>query len=431
MTRQDGWNGPTAQAPSWLPLAVMYALTLMSLVDRLILALLVMPLRADLHISNVQLGLLFGTAFALFYAAMGLPIARIADRSHRVRLVTGAVVVWGLCTVGSGFATEFWQLLVLRAGLAVGEAALFPALHSLIHDLFDERRRPAAAAILTTAPPLGGAVAFVLGGSLVQVLSDWVAAGGGMGFRAWQLVFLVLGTLTLLLALVFALVVREPPRHARAERSDANLRGLAGSRALFLPLLIGGGICQVMPYAYQAWAPTLLTTGYGLTIAKAGSWLGGAGAIGAVAGTLLVPLVTIRLYDRGRVAALAYMPSLAILAATVLLTLAPLQPRVDILLVSYLLGNGLLLGANATVIVAMQRLAPDDLRATMIAGTLLISSSLGLGVGPVFVAWLAGAGTEAPHFGAALSTMAVLAGVLGMVVFAFTTRQVQRAAGRS
>jgi MFS family permease len=188
-------------------------------------------------------------------------------------------------------------------------------------------------------------------------------------------------------------------------------------------LLIGGGLCQVVPYAYQAWAPTLLTEKYGFSIAMAGAALGGLGAIAAVLGSLLIPVLTIRLYDGGRKSALAMVPFTAVAIATMVLAAAPVQRDATLLLTAYVIGHFCLLGANATVMVAMQRLAPDDMRATLIAATLLVSSSLGLGIGPVLVAWLADTGSGVDQFDTALSTVAILGGVLCLVTFILASRR--------
>lgn len=428
MTPRDTDSISTTGAPesrqNWPALAIMVALIVMSLIDRLMLALLVKPLKADLLLSDVQLGLLFGTAFAVFYGLMGLPLARIADRFHRVRLVTIAVILWSICTILSGFATAFWELLLLRAGLAVGEAALFPTVHSLIYDMFDVRRRPLAASIATAAAPLGGALAFVAGGGLLDIITVWVADGGGFGFRPWQLVFFAVGIPSLALGFLFGGVVREPERVGRVggpAQSNA-FEALRGQRLMFVWLLLAGGVCQVIPYAYQAWAPTLLTDKYALSMSTAGFWLGVTGASGAILGTFVVPLVVMRYYDRGAVSALTSIPMMVVLAGAVIFGFAPLHADIAFVLISYFFGSFAMLGANATIFVSMQRLAPDNLRATMVAGTLLVSSSLGLGLGPIGVAFLATAISNPPRFDIALAVTAILAGMTALAFFGLARR---------
>lgn len=417
----DGLEKPSHAAPRapWGSLALMVSLAIMSMVDRLILALLVKPLRADLNLSDVELGLLFGTAFAVFYGIMGLPLARVADQYKRVRLVTIAVSLWSLCTILSGFASTFSELIILRAGLALGEAALFPAVHSLIHDMFEARQRPLAASIASAAPPFGGAVAFMAGGGLVTYLERWVEAGGGGGFRAWQLVFFSVGLFSLLLGLLFGAIVREPMRHDRLatgslKKAFAQIRG---RRLMFMFLLLAGGTCQIMPYAYQAWAPTLLTDKYGLAIGTAGLTIGLVWAFSSVLGALILPLIVIRQYDKGRLSALATIPLAAIFIGAVAYSVAPLQPAVPILFALVVVGTFASLGSNSVILVAMQRLAPDNMRATMVATTLLVSSALGLGAGPVAVAYLANQLSTPPSFDVAMCILAGAAGLASVILF--------------
>ncbi len=411
----------------WGALAIMAALIVMSMIDRLILALLVKPLKADLGLSDVQLGLLFGTAFAVFYGVMGLPIARIADKHHRVRLITIAVVLWSICTILSGFATTFEELLLLRAGLAIGEAALFPTVHSLIFDMFDVRRRPFAASLITAAAPLGGALAFVAGGGLVDLITGFVGESHA-GFRPWQLVFFSVGAPSLALGMLFFALVREPVRTARqGQPAPAKaFEALAGRKAMFVLLLLAGGVCQVVPYAYQAWAPTLLTEKYGLSMSQAGLLLGLAGSCGAILGTFAVPLLVVRLYDLGKRWALTSVPVVVVLCGTIAFIAAPLQSDIALMLVAYFMGSFAMLGTNATVFVALQRLAPDHLRATLVAAGLLVSSSLGLGLGPIGVAYVANSVVGEPRFDLALSAIAALMGVVALAFFALAGRSIAR-----
>lgn len=424
--RTDAIDNQAKSPAPWGSLAIMVSLAVMSMVDRLILALLVEPLRADLHLSDVQLGLLFGTAFAFFYAIMGLPLARIADRRNRVRLVTGAVILWSACTILSGLASTFQQLLVLRAGLALGEAALFPAVHSLIHDMFEVKHRPLAASIASAAPPLGGAIAFIAGGGLVSYLTASVEAGGGGGFKAWQLVFFCVGLLSMFLGLVFGAVVKEPGRQESHVRESPQRKvSLRTQKWMFAFLLLAAGTCQILPYAYQAWAPTLLTDKYGLPIGSAGVTIGIVWAISSVLGALTLPLLAVRKYDQGKPTALALIPLLATVIGASGYLFAPLSSGAFSFLMLVMVGTFSSLGANSVVLVALQRLAPDQLRATMVASCLLVSSGLGLGIGPVAVAYLANRLSQPPSFDYAMSILAAAAGLITAVLFILANRQIR------
>lgn len=159
---------PTGGVRAWWTVALLSALYVLSFIDRLILALLVSPLKAGFGVSDVQLGLVFGPAFGVFYAVLGLPLARVADRGDRRRLIITGVLLWGFATIASGFAGTFALLIVLRIGLAIGEAALTPAAYSMIGDLFAPHRRTLAASIYSGIGNAGAFASFILGSMVIR-----------------------------------------------------------------------------------------------------------------------------------------------------------------------------------------------------------------------------------------------------------------------
>ncbi|MFM7708352.1 MAG: MFS transporter, partial [Gammaproteobacteria bacterium] len=151
----------------WFAVGVLLAAYSISFLDRLILTLIVQPLKADLGISDTEFGLLQGPAFALFYATMGLPLGWLADRVNRVRLMALAILFWSLMTFLSGLATDYWHLLICRFGVGFGEAALVPAAVSLLADLFPPQRRALPVSVFTAGLAVGSGLALYLGGSFI------------------------------------------------------------------------------------------------------------------------------------------------------------------------------------------------------------------------------------------------------------------------
>ena len=182
-----------------------YALSLMLLVyvvnfvDRQIFSILIEPIKADIHLSDTQLGFLGGIAFAIFYTFAGIPIARWADRGNRRNIVTLALVIWSLMTAVTGFARNFWMLLAARVGVGVGEAGCSPPIHSLISDYFPPERRGTALSIYALGIPIGGAIGTLAGG--------WIGE-----YFGWRVAFMVVGIPGILLAIVVRMTLREPPR---------------------------------------------------------------------------------------------------------------------------------------------------------------------------------------------------------------------------
>lgn len=211
---QDRSEQP-ASAYSWYVLGVLVVVYILNFIDRQILSILAVDIKRDLALTDGQLGFLGGAAFAVFYALFGVPLGRLADRWHRVRLLTIGLVLWSTMTALSGFARNYLTLSLARMGVGVGEATASPTAYSLISDYFPSRQRATALAIYSSGLYLGGGISLFIGAKISQV---WDAAypGGGMGgLVGWQAAFLAVGVPGVLLALWVA-SLREPARPPEA-----------------------------------------------------------------------------------------------------------------------------------------------------------------------------------------------------------------------
>ena len=252
---------------AWYVVAVLIVAYTFSYIDRTILTLMVGPIRATLHISDVQLSLLHGLAFAIFYTLMGIPIGRLVDRRRRTHIVAGGIAIWSVMTALCGFARSFGWMFGARIGVGVGEAALSPAAYSMMADSFEGKRLVRALSIYQSAIYLGPAIATLVSGLLLSHLPALDTALGH--FEPWQLVFIIIGLPGLLVA-VLVLTLREPARRG-AGASDAppgfgavvaHMR--AQGRAY--GLLILGLCCQSVVWnGATAWIPTHFMRGYGWT----------------------------------------------------------------------------------------------------------------------------------------------------------------------
>ena len=206
---------PDAPVPpySWYALSVLVLLYVLNFVDRQILSILANDIKADLGLSDADLGFLYGTAFAVFYSLFGIPLGKLADSWHRVRLMTLGLTLWSVMTAVSGFAKNGAQLTIARIGVGVGEATASPSAYSLISDFFPARLRATALAIYSSGIYIGGGVSLLIGGLIVE---EWNAAfpgGGPFGLVGWQAAFVAVGLPGLLLAL-WVITLREPVRGA-------------------------------------------------------------------------------------------------------------------------------------------------------------------------------------------------------------------------
>ncbi|MGC1271492.1 MAG: MFS transporter [Croceibacterium sp.] len=200
-------------AGSWYALGVLTLVYLVNFVDRQILSILANDIKADLGLDDAQLGFLYGTAFAIFYALFGIPLGRLADSWNRTRLLALGLTLWSAMTALSGLARSFAGLAVARVGVGVGEATASPCAYSLISDLFPRHRRATALSIYSAGLFFGSGLSLVVGAAIVQAWNRAWPQGAPLGLAGWQAAFLAVGLPGLLLAL-WVLTLREPVRGA-------------------------------------------------------------------------------------------------------------------------------------------------------------------------------------------------------------------------
>jgi MFS family permease len=227
-----------APAYSWYALGVLFAVYLVNFVDRQILSILANDIKADLALDDAQLGFLYGTAFAIFYALFGIPLGRLADSWSRTRLLAIGLTLWSCMTALSGFARNGATLAAARVGVGVGEATASPCAYSLISDWFPQRLRGTALGIYSGGLFVGSGLSLLIGGLVVENWNSAWPDGGPMGLVGWQAAFLVVGLPGLLLALL-VLSLREPARGALdgiSSPSDPHpWRSFFGQVALIVP----------------------------------------------------------------------------------------------------------------------------------------------------------------------------------------------------
>ena len=200
-------------AYSWYALGVLFLVYLLNFVDRQILSILANDIKADLGLDDAQLGFLYGTAFAIFYALFGIPLGRLADGWNRTRLLALGIGLWSLMTALSGFARNAATLTAARIGVGIGEATSAPCAYSLISDMFPQRLRGTALGIYSAGLFTGSGLSLLIGGSVVEAWNRAYPQDAPLGLAGWQAAFLVVGVPGLAMALWVA-SLREPPRGA-------------------------------------------------------------------------------------------------------------------------------------------------------------------------------------------------------------------------
>jgi MFS family permease len=423
---------------AWYALAVLTLCYTFSYVDRQILAFLIGPLKQDLHISDTEIGLLRGLAFAMFYAFFGLPMGLLADRFSRRNIILSGLLVWSLMTTLSGVARSYWSLAVARMGVGIGEAVINPCALSMIADYFPRERLSSALSVYMMGIQLGAGLALIIGGVVVHAVTSmppFELAGYGP-IAPWRLTFFAVGLPGLVLALVLG-TVKEPPRRIVAQADTGTNAPPPMSAAvteilarwhsvLGLALMIG---CQALSnYALLGWGPAFFERVHGWPRNETGLVLGlitlGSGCTGLYIGG--------RIADgwqrRGTTDATLRMGLISLIGVGLTVPLAMLQPSAGAtvaLLTVAVLFIGLPIGCCYA---GVQFIFPNRIRGLASAVVILIVNLVGLGLGSLlpglFTDYLFG---NERDVGRSIALTVALSSLTGATIVALTLRPYRRA----
>ena len=383
---------PASLAYPWFVVAILMVAYVFSFVDRQILNLLVGPIRADLGISDTQMSLLMGFSFAIFYTILGIPLARIADAKSRRGLIVAGIVVWSAMTALCGLAKHYWQLLLFRIGVGVGEAALSPAAYSMIADYFPPERRSTAMSVYSMGIFLGSGIAFLVGGLVVQYS---VAQGTVLlpllgEIRPWQMVFLILGASGIVFSFAF-LLVREPKRQGVVDGQDSLpfsevVSYLWANRRAVLSHNVGFAMMAMCSYGTTAWIPTYFIRSHGWTAAEIGVVLGLQVVVFACAGIIIGGRIADRWIKRGHTGAalrVGVVAGVVTMIGGAAYLLAPNGTIAAVALVVPVFALAMPFGAAPA---ALQEIVPNRMRGMTTAVYLFMTNMIGLGIGPTAIA---------------------------------------------
>ena len=380
---------------AWYTVVLLTLAYICSFVDRYILGLLVEPIKADLELTDTQIGLLLGPAFALFYTTMGLPLGWLADRKPRNLIVGFGITIWSLATAACGLAKTFWQLFLARVSVGIGEATLSPCALSMIADSFRPAERGKPVAFYSAALTLGAGIASLVGATVLV----WTKSVSGIDLpllgtvKPWQFAFLVVALPGLLLA-VFMFLLREPARQDRGELSvegDVGIAGALGHVRMHLPLYAGfvAIVCVMTIVAYsQGWLPAMFERTWGWPAEKYALYNGISMLIIGPTTVMLAGWVSDRWYAAGQRDA-----SLLIMIAGVLWLvptgiLAPLMPSAWLSFAMFQLNVIGIATVTATGPTALINVAPGEIRAQVVALYYIVISVAGLMLGPTTIGYL-------------------------------------------
>ncbi len=369
-----------------LVLAMLLLVYTFNFLDRQILGILVAPIKAELKLTDTQLGALGGIAFALLYSTLAIPLALVADRTSRSWVITISLTVWSGFTALCGLATGFWQFFAFRLGVGVGEAGGVAPSYAMISDYFPPEQRARALSIYSLGIPVGLAAGALLGGMLASAVN-------------WRWAFIAVGLAGVVIAPLFRLVVKEPPRGmfdpaaVRSERVSvgAVFRILAAKPSFWL-MAFGASFSSLCGYGLAFWVPSVLIRSFGFSLLTASQYIGSllliGGTIGVFAGGWLADRLGAK--DRGvyaKLPAIAWLITVPLFAAG----LTSGSPTLSWFL--FLIPHGLNILWLGPVTTAVQHLVPPPMRATASASFLFINNLIGLGLGSLIMGRLSDAMT--------------------------------------
>jgi len=442
--RNDALNGVPDSAPvsarAWFTLAILVLMLVLSYLDRSLIALLVKPIKESLQISDVQIGLLYGLAFGLFYAFFSFPLGWLADRWSRRGVIWACITIWSVATAACGLANTFWGLALARFAVGFGEGGLSPAAYRMLGDAFPKRRMGLALGIFGAGAGLAIPVSYLLGGRLV----DWALNSGGAilpfigKVEGWHLVFLILGPPGVLLApLIFLAPNRVAADHAQAAAGaqadtaadQIGLFAFVRSRWRYMLLVfVGFGFCALFSYGVGAWAPTFYQRRFGLTMTEIGVSMA---LVNGVATTLCFTgggWITDRWFARGVTDAhfryfLLCLP-FAVLGGLFGLVVAD-RPALAFA------GMGLIwlmVPSSAAAASHLQLSTPRHLRGRVSALFVMVFNVVGLTTGPVVVALLTEHAFHDPaKIGLAIAATLAVSGVAAFVLLALAMKPARAA----
>ena len=361
-------------------LAMLLVVYIFNFVDRQILSILATPIQADLQLSDGEMGLLGGIAFALLYSTMAVPLAALADRTSRSWVITVSLAAWSGFTALCGLATNFWQIFLARLGVGIGEAGGVAPSYALIGDYFPSSQRATALSVYSLGIPIGSGLGVLVGGYIAATVD-------------WRTAFFVVGLAGVIIAPIFKLLVRDKQKHAPVAVADdgpaiadggpPSLRETAGilsRKPSFWLLSFGAATSSMLGYGIAFWLPSLLIRSFGYDLVQASQFFGALLLIGGVVGVLTGGLIADRLGNRDR-AFYAWLPGIAFLLGAPLFAAGITSSDAQFAFLLFLLPQALAYVWLGPVLSAIQHLVVPAARSTASALFLLINNLIGLGGG--------------------------------------------------
>jgi len=324
---------------AWYGVVILTLAYVLSFLDRQLLSLVVTDIKTDLELTDSQMSLILGFAFALFYTTMGIPIGRLADKKSRKKIIAIGISFWCLMTAATGIIKTYLQLFIARVGVGVGEATLSPSALSMISDYFPKKKRGTAMGFFNMGVSVGSGIALILGGQIVAYFADFppiILPIVGQIYE-WQALFIFIGIPGLLVALLMT-TVKEPSRKGKmkilTKSGDTSeeisiketIRFIYERKEAYGWLFLSMACSVLMGYAFLSWLPTMYMRAYDVSISTITLWLGVAFLLGGPFGATMSGWLGDKLYTKYNNSSHVMLFAYSMIVLTVAATLVPLMP---------------------------------------------------------------------------------------------------------
>jgi len=384
---------------AWYVVTILFLAYTLSFVDRQIMSLLIEPIKQDLDISDTQISILHGFAFAIFYTILGIPLGRLADKKNRTLIISVGIFLWSFMTAACGLARTFWSLFVARIGVGVGEAALSPAAYSMISDYFQKEKRGLAISLYSMGVFFGAGMAYLLGGLVVKLASQAETTVLPLigQIQPWQLTFFIVGVPGLVVVALMQ-TVKEPYRRdimvvENSGRDGQNPVSIADVARFLLKhwrtygsLLIGFSLLGTLTYGFFSWTPSFFIRTFGWQASEIGFAFGCIVITMGTFGILLGGILADKELARGKLDACLRISIVAAAGVALFGVTATLMPNATMALVMIgptVVFLGLPVGLAPA---ALNQITPNQMRGQAIALYIFTLNLIGLGLGPTVVA---------------------------------------------
>ncbi|MDX2142582.1 MAG: MFS transporter [Rhodospirillaceae bacterium] len=420
--------GYPPQTYAWYVVSILCIGYIFAFIDRIVVGLLTTAIQKDLLLTDTQMGVLQGIAFALFYVLFGIPIGWLVDRWHRKTILTFGMTVWSLATAACGYAGTFWTFFLCRVGVGIGEATLNPCSASIIGDYFPPKQRPKAFGIYVMGTAFGTGLTYLGGGVVFGFLAAYTVVDLGLfgELKPWRAMFLFVGLAGLLPALIFLLTVKEPARKDLAAKQKGNASWdeikafFKLNRRAIICHHIGISMVIMSIYAWVNWMAVYFDRIHQWGPAKFAITYGVPGLITGIISALSCGWLATKLKERGTIDGTMRAALIGCIGVVAGGVIAPQMPTPELALAAFVVTGLFSNYPSVLALAAISEITPNEMRGFLTSTYIFLVGLISSGVGPLLTGWVTdNVFGDQMRIADSLSLVTIITGSIGCATIAF------------